>query len=245
MGRIEMSYVNSHEKARKSIEIFMTMLIRKCHKDIAQDATFHDSKAQERQKEMTGMTRGIAFASAYNRLGVSRREYRVAKTTGSVRAFSIHPAMRLRQSWILCDRLSRELDASEKRVGDSWGRLRGQGMDRIFPSWKKRGEERLHANAAPWRFWGVGVERPVKNVIKMCLELPRGKDVMNIKRALEKHVMPLSISIYAQVRKQPRICCREIDSPQKQEGFIQAQLPSFLIFSRIKIIIHIFVERVL
>jgi len=50
----------------------------------------------------------------------------------------------------------------------------------------------------------------------MCLELPRGKDVMNIKRALEALDAAIYISIYAQVRKQPRTYCREIDSPQKQ-----------------------------
>jgi len=50
----------------------------------------------------------------------------------------------------------------------------------------------------------------------MCLELPRGKDVMNIKRALETLDAAIYISIYAQVRKQPRTYCGEIDFPQKQ-----------------------------
>lgn len=39
---------------------------------------------------------------------------------------------------------------------------------------------------------------------------------MNIKRALEAPDAAIYISIYAQVRKQPRTCCREIDSSQKQ-----------------------------
>lgn len=49
---------------------------------------------------------------------------------------------------------------------------------------------------------------------------------MNIKRALGARDAPLSISIYAQVRKQPRICRRrrrrrEIDSPQKQADSLE------------------------
>lgn len=39
---------------------------------------------------------------------------------------------------------------------------------------------------------------------------------MNIKWALEAPDAAIYISIYAQVRKQPRTRCREIDSPQKQ-----------------------------
>ncbi|KYM91208.1 hypothetical protein ALC53_01620 [Atta colombica] len=39
----------------------------------------------------------------------------------------------------------------------------------------------------------------------MCLELPRGKDVMNIKWALEAPDAAIYISIYAQVRKQPQL----------------------------------------
>ncbi|KYN40239.1 hypothetical protein ALC56_05184 [Trachymyrmex septentrionalis] len=42
----------------------------------------------------------------------------------------------------------------------------------------------------------------------MCLELPRGKDVMNIKWALEAPDAAIYISIYAQVCKQPRIRCQ-------------------------------------
>lgn len=39
---------------------------------------------------------------------------------------------------------------------------------------------------------------------------------MNIKRALEAPDAAIYVSIYAQVRKQPRTCRREIDSPRKQ-----------------------------
>lgn len=241
IGRLEMSYMNPHEKACKSTEIFMTTPTRKCHKDVARDASFtilRRKKGKRRHRADEDDERGRAFASAYNRLGFSRLEYRLIKTSGSARALSIHPATRLRQSWILCDRLSRELEASEKRVGDGWARLREEVRGWTEYSIMEKRKRKDRRCAASWRFWGVEVERPVKNVIKMCLELPRGKDVMNIKRILERRVMPLSISIYAQVGKQPRICCREIDFLQKQEGFIQARrcppFPSpFLIFSLI------------
>lgn len=72
-----------------------------------------------------------------------------------------------------------------ERVGDVRARWRGQGMDRIFHRGKTGTERKGRHYALPRRFWGVEVERPVKNVIKMCLELPRGKDVMNIKQTLE------------------------------------------------------------
>lgn len=69
-----MSYMNPREKARKSTEIFMTTLTRKCHKDVAQGASFTILRRKKGKKRngRTRMTRGIAFTSAYNRLGFSR-----------------------------------------------------------------------------------------------------------------------------------------------------------------------------
>lgn len=107
------------------------------------------------------------------------------------------------------DATSNKLDASwptfarsrcaGERVGGARARWKGQRMYRIFPSWKNaNGEEK--ANAPSRRFWGVEVERPVKNVIKMCLELPRGKEVMNIKRALEAPDAAIYIDICASNR---------------------------------------------
>lgn len=81
---------------------------------------------------------------------------------------------------------------------------------------------------------------------------------MNIKRDSEKRVVtPLSVSIYAQVRKQLRAyaAAREIDSPAETSGFIRARVERFRARWRpvvahrafklflIKIIIRIFVAR--
>lgn len=143
----------------------------------------------------------------------SQREYCVTKTTGSVRfvfdSFRDATPDKLDASWPTFARSRRAGERVSVRA-----RWRDPGMDRIFHRGKTRAERKGYA--PPRRFWGAEVERPVKNVIKMCLELPGGKDVMNIKRALEAPDAAIYISIYAQVRKQPRTCCREIDSPQKQ-----------------------------
>lgn len=67
---------------------------------------------------------------------------RYAKTTGSVRAFSIHLATQLRTSWILRGRLLQEVDALEKglvmfRHG---GEVRGGTEYSIVEKHERRGE---------------------------------------------------------------------------------------------------------
>lgn len=107
-----------------------------------------------------------------------------------------------------------------ERVGDVQARERGQGTDRIFHRGKTRTKRKGRRYTPPWRFWGVEVERPVKNVIKMCLELPRGKDVMNIKRALE--APDVAIDICASSQATAYVLPRDWFSVETS-GFIQAR----------------------
>lgn len=108
------------------------------------------------------------------RASLYRREYCVARKRPESRAGvldSFRGATSSDKLWLLRGRLSQEVDAPAKGLamfGWHAGRSGENGQNIYIPSWKNaNGEGRLRSAAT--RFRGVEVERPVKNVIKMCL----------------------------------------------------------------------------
>jgi len=198
------------------------MAARKCPRDVAATrwgASFYGFKAWEgrRTYEDGDDDEEDRFRECIR--SVSSDENIVAKTEQGAHRRSIHPAIRDfgELGCLVADFLKELEEGLAENRREDWSRtgrgpVRGQRNERNIPS--RKTHARGKGRGPPRCFWGVEV---VKNVIKMCLELPREKDVMNIKRALEARAW----RHYPYRYTSRSASNREIDSPQKQADSLE------------------------